>query len=343
MEGNLIQSLEETLNVLDRKFFISPVSFEGIHRIEKWQYPLPALREIILNILVHRNYMGAHTQIAVYDDNISFDDQIFQINTNNGYAIDSIIAPDKMITDAIFLPKNNSILMCYANDSFKQINISGNHDLCAMSFINGKFQSPQTFYTQSSIETDTNCIYNLNRPFRLTLSTDSTVFVSKKNEIVKVEYSTATAYSIDSLYYARDNHFGKGIEANGKTIILNSTFGIDFFYKNSVGYIHSQRHLTHPVFNTEYNPISRKMYIFNRLTTGNTGFFIYDLENEQIESFVELDKPIGDLKFNAARNEVIVSQFDKDYGAPKDGSWGGVASESYPCVDIPDTLWGVRY
>ena len=35
--------------------------------------------------------------------------------------------------------------------------------------------------------------------------------------------------------------------------------------------------------------------------------------------------------------------FDKDYGAPKDGSWGGSASESYPCVDIPDTLWGVRY
>jgi len=72
VEGNLIQSLEETLTVLDRKFLISPVSFEGIHRIEKWQYPLPALREIILNLLVHRNYMGAHTQIAVYDDNISF-------------------------------------------------------------------------------------------------------------------------------------------------------------------------------------------------------------------------------------------------------------------------------
>ena len=35
--------------------------------------------------------------------------------------------------------------------------------------------------------------------------------------------------------------------------------------------------------------------------------------------------------------------FDKEYGAPKDGSWGESVSESYPCVDIPDTLWGVRY
>ncbi len=72
VEGNLIKSLEETLSVLDRKFMISPVVFEGIHRREKWQYPLPALREILLNILVHRDYMGAHTQIAVYDDRISF-------------------------------------------------------------------------------------------------------------------------------------------------------------------------------------------------------------------------------------------------------------------------------
>ena len=72
VEGNLMKSLEEALTVLDRKFLISPVVFEGIYRREKWQYPLPALREILLNILVHRNYMGAHTQIAVYDDRISF-------------------------------------------------------------------------------------------------------------------------------------------------------------------------------------------------------------------------------------------------------------------------------
>src|SRR3989338_312907 len=72
IEGSLIHCLEETIQQLDRKFFISPVSFEGLHRIEKWQYPLPALREVLLNALIHRNYMGAHIQIAVYDDRISF-------------------------------------------------------------------------------------------------------------------------------------------------------------------------------------------------------------------------------------------------------------------------------
>ena len=35
--------------------------------------------------------------------------------------------------------------------------------------------------------------------------------------------------------------------------------------------------------------------------------------------------------------------FDREYGAPKDGTWGNSASEKYPVVDIPDTLWGIRY
>ncbi|MCK5357966.1 MAG: putative DNA binding domain-containing protein, partial [Elusimicrobiales bacterium] len=72
IEGNLIYCLQEVLNQLDRKFLISPVSFDGIHRLEKWQYPLPALREILLNALIHKNYMGAHIQIEVHDDRLCF-------------------------------------------------------------------------------------------------------------------------------------------------------------------------------------------------------------------------------------------------------------------------------
>lgn len=48
------------------------MSFEGLKRIEKSPYPVEALRETILNSLVHRNYMGASTQIRVYDDKIIF-------------------------------------------------------------------------------------------------------------------------------------------------------------------------------------------------------------------------------------------------------------------------------
>ena len=42
-----------------------------MHRIEKGEYPVAAIREMLLNALVHRNYVGAPIQIRVYDDKIS--------------------------------------------------------------------------------------------------------------------------------------------------------------------------------------------------------------------------------------------------------------------------------
>ena len=72
VEGNLIYCLQEVLDQLNRKFLIRPISFEGIQRVEKGEYPIAALREVLLNALVHRNYAGAHTQIKIFDDRICF-------------------------------------------------------------------------------------------------------------------------------------------------------------------------------------------------------------------------------------------------------------------------------
>ena len=70
-EGNLIVLLQAVLNQLNHKFLIRTIGFEGVHRIEKGEYPYAAIREMLLNALVHRNYMGAPVQIRVYDDKIS--------------------------------------------------------------------------------------------------------------------------------------------------------------------------------------------------------------------------------------------------------------------------------
>ena len=70
-EGNLIVLLQSVLTQLDHKFLIRKIEFEGMNRIEKGEYPVPAMREMLLNALVHRNYMGAPIQIRVYDDKIS--------------------------------------------------------------------------------------------------------------------------------------------------------------------------------------------------------------------------------------------------------------------------------
>jgi ATP-dependent DNA helicase RecG len=63
--------LQDVLEQLEKKFLIKPIRFEGIHRIEELEYPVPALREMLLNALVHRNYLGSMTQLKVYHDKLT--------------------------------------------------------------------------------------------------------------------------------------------------------------------------------------------------------------------------------------------------------------------------------
>ena len=71
VEGNLVHILNEVFIQLNYKFLTRPVDFEGLQRIEKNEYPFAALREMLLNALVHRTYMGAPVQIRVFDDRLS--------------------------------------------------------------------------------------------------------------------------------------------------------------------------------------------------------------------------------------------------------------------------------
>ena len=59
------------------RFIVSyvPVAFEitgAVHRKERFAYPLPALREALLNAVVHRDYKdGSDIQVKIFDNNIS--------------------------------------------------------------------------------------------------------------------------------------------------------------------------------------------------------------------------------------------------------------------------------
>lgn len=70
VEGNLLHLLRETIAELNRKFFVKPIHFEGLQRIEKDEYPVAAVREILLNALVHRDYMSSFIQVRIYDDKL---------------------------------------------------------------------------------------------------------------------------------------------------------------------------------------------------------------------------------------------------------------------------------
>jgi len=71
VKGNLFQQLENALEILRTKYLQSNIKFEGIHRRDILEYPYEALREAIINALIHRDYRSfSQIQIRVYPDKL---------------------------------------------------------------------------------------------------------------------------------------------------------------------------------------------------------------------------------------------------------------------------------
>ena len=70
--GSLFQQMEEMYAYLDLRNQ-TRATFEGLYRTDVRDYPEEALREALLNAIVHRDYsFSASTLISVYDDRIEF-------------------------------------------------------------------------------------------------------------------------------------------------------------------------------------------------------------------------------------------------------------------------------
>ena len=70
--GSLLQQLHEVYGYIDLRNRTSS-TFDGLLRIDKRDYPEVAVREALLNSLVHRDYgFSASTLISVYSDRIEF-------------------------------------------------------------------------------------------------------------------------------------------------------------------------------------------------------------------------------------------------------------------------------
>jgi len=55
IEGYLIQFKDQIGELINAKFFIHPIDFKGMQRVEKDEYPVGAVREMILNAFVHKS------------------------------------------------------------------------------------------------------------------------------------------------------------------------------------------------------------------------------------------------------------------------------------------------
>ena len=71
VHGDLFTQAAKTIELLLSKYLRASISYRGIHRVETFPVPDAALREAVLNALIHKDYAsGVPVQISVYDDKL---------------------------------------------------------------------------------------------------------------------------------------------------------------------------------------------------------------------------------------------------------------------------------
>jgi len=69
--GNFFMQIEQTMDLLFTKYIKAIISYEGITRVETYEYPREAIRKALLNAIAHKDYSGGiPIQIKVFKDRI---------------------------------------------------------------------------------------------------------------------------------------------------------------------------------------------------------------------------------------------------------------------------------
>ena len=86
--GSIIDQIESTIKFIKSNIKLSAV-IGDVYREEKYEYPLPALREAIVNAVTHRNYLlkGQDIKVAVFDNRIEISSPG---DLPAGYSVDDI-------------------------------------------------------------------------------------------------------------------------------------------------------------------------------------------------------------------------------------------------------------
>ena len=72
IEGNLFTMFEQVIDFLKSKYLLSPISYQGMQRVETLEIPDRAIREAILNALIHKDYTSPSAiSLRVYDPTVS--------------------------------------------------------------------------------------------------------------------------------------------------------------------------------------------------------------------------------------------------------------------------------
>jgi ATP-dependent DNA helicase RecG len=111
IRGSLFESVENTITfILSHIKVAFEITGKTSQRTEIFEYPLPAIRELVLNAIIHRDYKSpTDIQIRIYDQEITIFNpgglfggfEIDELKTDNYQAQ----SRNKLITEAFILPK----------------------------------------------------------------------------------------------------------------------------------------------------------------------------------------------------------------------------------------------
>jgi len=70
IETNIFEMPDKVIEILKAKYLVRPISYEGLERMEPLEYPEQALREAVLNAIIHKDYSSTYTFLRVYDSRL---------------------------------------------------------------------------------------------------------------------------------------------------------------------------------------------------------------------------------------------------------------------------------
>ena len=101
-KSDILTQVDEVLNYVKKHINLEVIITGSAQNIQKWQYPMEAIREIVLNMIIHRDYHSSSDSIVkIFNDKIEF--------YNPGRLPDTISIADLLSNNYKSTPRNKKI------------------------------------------------------------------------------------------------------------------------------------------------------------------------------------------------------------------------------------------